>query len=124
MTFGRFILKELNSDTLLFSQWQKHISIFILTVIGHMKQTKMKWPLYAGFISTIISCLLLITITNTSIWGYIILSVSLIFEALGMAILHTLRESLVAIHVHPEERSGIMALLQTTVMLVVYPLGY
>ncbi|MDD2504203.1 MAG: MFS transporter, partial [Clostridia bacterium] len=33
-------------------------------------------------------------------------------------------ESLVAIHVDPEERSGIMALLQTTVMLVSVPFGF
>jgi MFS family permease len=57
-------------------------------------------------------------------WGYVILSVSLIFEALGVAVLSTLRESLVAIHVDPTERSGIMALLQTTVMLVSVPFGY
>ena len=56
--------------------------------------------------------------------GYIILSISLVFEALGLAVLGTLRESLVAIHVDPAERSGIMALLQTTVMLVSVPFGY
>ena len=56
--------------------------------------------------------------------GYLILSVSLIFEALGGAVLATLRESLVAIHVEPTERSNILALLQTTVMLVSVPFGY
>ncbi|NLO08276.1 MAG: MFS transporter [Clostridiales bacterium] len=98
--------------------------ILFFTVISHMKQTKMKWPLYGGFVSTIISCLLLISINDTGILGYVILSASLIFEALGMAVLHTLRESLVAIHVDPVERSSIMALLQTTVMLVSVPFGY
>lgn len=98
--------------------------ILFFTIIAHMKQSKMKLPLYGGFVSTIISCLLLITITDTGVWGYVILSLSLLFEALGMAILHTLRESLVAIHVDPTERSGIMALLQTTVMLVSVPFGY
>ncbi len=98
--------------------------ILFFTIIAHMKQSKMKLPLYGGFVSTIISCLLLIIITDTGVWGYVILSLSLLFEALGMAILHTLRESLVAIHVDPTERSGIMALLQTTVMLVSVPFGY
>jgi MFS family permease len=98
--------------------------VLFFTVISHIKQSKLKWPLYGGFISTIISCLLLITITDTGVWGYVILSVSLLFEALGMAVLHTLRESMVAIHVDPQERSGIMALLQTTVMLVSVPFGY
>ena len=98
--------------------------VFFFTVIAHMNQAKMKWPLYVGFISSMISCLLLILIGDTGVWGYIILSLSLIFEALGMGVLHTLRESLVAIHVDPAERSSIMALLQTTVMLVSVPFGY
>lgn len=46
------------------------------------------------------------------------------FEALGVSTLNTLRESLVAIYVDPVERSSIMALLQTTVMLVSIPFGY
>jgi MFS family permease len=98
--------------------------VLFFTVISHIKQTKLKWPLYGGFLSSIAGCILLISITNTGVWGYLILSVSLVFDALGGAILGTLRESLVAIHVDPAERSGIMALLQTTVMLVSVPFGY
>jgi MFS family permease len=98
--------------------------ILFFTVIAHIKQSKLKWPLYGGFVSSIISYILLISITSTGAWGYVILSVSLIFEALGVAVLSTLRESLVAMHVDPAERSGIMALLQTTVMLVSVPFGY
>lgn len=114
-------------DTLLpiFPMVRSVLSIFLFfTVIGHIKQTKMKWPLYGGFISSIIGCILLISIKNIGFWGYVILSLSLLFDALGGAVLNTLRESLVAIHVDPAERSGIMALLQTTVMLVSVPFGY
>lgn len=98
--------------------------VLFFTVISKINQTKLKWPLYWGFISSIVSCILLISISNTGIWGYVILFISLFFEALGTAVLSTLRESLVAIHVDPGERSGIMALLQTTVMLVSVPFGY
>ncbi len=98
--------------------------LLFFTIISRIRQSKLKWPLYGGFFSAIISCALLITISNTGVWGYVILSVSILFEALGMAVLSTLRESLVAIHVNPEERSGIMALLQTAVMLVSVPFGY
>jgi len=98
--------------------------VLFFTVISRIKQTRLKWPLYGGFLSAIIGCVLLISITNAGVWGYVILSLSLIFEALGGAVLNTLRESLVAIHVDPAERSGIMALLQTTVMLVSVPFGY
>lgn len=115
------------TDTLLpiFPMARSILSILLFfTVISRIKQSKLKWPLYAGFLSSIIGCILLISIKNIGVWGYVILSVSLIFEALGGAVLNTLRESLVAIHVDPSERSNIMALLQTTVMLVSVPFGY
>lgn len=129
MTFWQIIASRRIGvpDTLLpiFPMARSILSIILFfTVIGHIKQTKLKWPLYGGFFSSIISCLLLISITETGVWGYVILSASLIFEALGVSVLGTLRESLVAIHVDPEERSGILALLQTTVMLVSVPFGY
>jgi len=98
--------------------------ILFFTVISKIRQSRLKWPLYGGFISSLIGCVLLILITDTDFLGYVILFVSLIFEALGGAVLNTLRESLVAIHVDPSERSVIMALLQTTVMLVSVPFGY
>ncbi len=129
MTFWQIIASRRIGipDTMLpiFPMVRSILSILLFfTVISHIKQTKLKWPLFGGFFSAIISCLLLISISDTGAWGYVILSVSLVFEALGSAVLGTLRESLVAIHVNPEERSGIMALLQTTVMLVSVPFGY
>jgi MFS family permease len=129
MTFWQIIASRRIGvpDTLLpiFPMVRSILSIILFfTIIAHFKQSKLKWPLFGGFFSSIISCILLISITNTGIWGYVILSVSLVFEALGVAVLSTLRESLVAIHVDHTERSGIMALLQTTVMLVSVPFGY
>lgn len=129
MTFWQIIASRRIGvpDTLLpiFPMARSIISIVLFfTVIAHIRQSKLKGPLYGGFLSALVSCLLLISITNTGVLGYVILSLSLVFEALGMAVLHTLRESLVAIHVDPDERSGIMALLQTTVMLVSVPFGY
>lgn len=98
--------------------------ILFFTVISRIKQSRLKFPLYGGFISSIVGCILLISITGTGVLGYIVLLISLFFDALGGAVQNTLRESLVAIHVDPEERSAIMALLQTTVMLVSVPFGY
>lgn len=115
------------ADTMLpiFPMIRSILSIFLFfTVINRINQAKLKWPLYGGFISYIVANLLLISITDTGILGYVLLSLSILFEALGTSVLSTLRESLVAIHVDAEERSGIMALLQTTVMLVSVPFGY
>lgn len=114
-------------DTLLpiFPMVRSILSIlFFFTIISRIKQSRLKWPLYGGFLSAIVGSVLLISISNTGVWGYVILSVSLLCESLGAAVLSTLRESLVAIHVNPEERSVIMALLQTAVMLVSVPFGY
>lgn len=129
MTFWQIIASRRIGvpDTLLpiFPMIKSILAIFLFfTLIAHINQAKLKWPLYGGFISSIISCLLLISIDNTGVWGYVILLASLLFEALGLSVLHTLRESLVAIHVDPAERSGIMAILQTIVMLVSVPFGY
>jgi len=129
MTFWQIIASRRigipNTLLPIFPMVRSILSIFLFfTVITHIKQTKLKWPLIGGFLSSIISCILLISIAKVGVWGYVILSVSLIFEALGVAVLSTLRESLVAIHVDPSERSGIMALLQTTVMLVSVPFGF
>lgn len=98
--------------------------LLFFTVLSRIKQTNLKLPLYGGFLSAITGALLLISVPGTGPMGYLLLCASLIFEALGSATLGTLRESLVAIHVNPEDRSRIMALLQTTVMLVSVPFGY
>ncbi|HOA54729.1 MAG: MFS transporter [Acetivibrionales bacterium] len=114
-------------DTLLpiFPMVKSILSIFLFfTIISKIKQTNLKTPLYGGFASYIISCALLISITGTGVLGYALLFASILFEALGAAILNTLRESLVAIHVDAEERSGAMGLILTTVMLVSVPFGY
>jgi len=98
--------------------------LLFFTVLSRIRQSKLKMPLYGGFASAIISALLLISVPGTGLMGYILLCVSLAFEALGLATLGTLRESLVAIHVNPVDRSRVMALLQTAVMLVSVPFGY
>jgi len=114
-------------DTLLpiFPMARSVISIFLFfTVIAKIRQTRLKWPLFIGFLCSIFSYIILITITDVGAGWYVLLSISLILEAMGSAILSTLRESLVAIHIDAQERSGIMALLQTTVMMVSVPFGY
>jgi MFS family permease len=98
--------------------------LFLFTVIGKINQKRLKRPLLVGFISYLSSCVLLVLTPGTTVPGYICLAASMILEALGVGILSTLRESLVAIHAEPAERSRILAMLQTTVMLVSIPFGY
>lgn len=98
--------------------------IFFFTILGRMKQGSLRIPLYGGFASAILGCILLISAPGIGLIGYAVLALSLVFESLGSATLSTLRESLVAIHVPQEQRSGVMAILQTAVMLVSVPFGY
>jgi len=98
--------------------------LLFFTVISRINQSKLKLPLYSGFASVIIGSLILISIPGTGVLGYILLTFSLLFEALGLSVLHTIREALVAIYADPEQRSAIMAILQTVVMLVSVPFGY
>lgn len=101
------------------------LAIFLFfTVLSRIKQSNLKSPLYGGFFCAILASLLLILVPGTGVIGYALLCASLAFEALGFAALNTLRESLVAIYVNPEDRSRVMALLQTAVMLISVPFGY
>lgn len=109
----------------IFPMIRSMLAIFLFfTIIKHIEQTRLRWPLVGGFFSSIIGCSILIVIKGTGILGYTLLAVSLIFEALGLAVLQTLRESLVAIHADRDERSGVLAILQTIVMMVSVPFGY
>ena len=115
------------ADTLLpiFPMIRSVISMLLFfTILAKINQSKLKMPLIGGFASTIIAYVMVISITGTWWIGYVILFVSLAFEALANGILYMLRESLVAIYVDPEDRSNIMALLQTIVMLISVPFGY
>lgn len=98
--------------------------ILFFTVLSRIRQSNLKAPLFGGFVSAIISAILLVSVPGINVFGYALLVLSLLFESLGYATLSTLRESLVAIHVNPEDRSRIMALLQTAVMLISVPFGY
>jgi MFS family permease len=97
--------------------------VFFFTIISRINQSNLKLPFIAGYSSAFTGCLILILLPRGAI-GYIGLIISLIFDSLGSAILATLRESIVALQADRRERSRIMALLHTFVMLVSAPFGY
>lgn len=55
---------------------------------------------------------------------YLLLGVCLLLDAFGGGILAMLAESLVALHVNREERSRVMAIQRTCVMLATAPFGW
>lgn len=100
------------------------VIVLFFTVLARIQQARPIVPLAGGFISAIVSALLLISVPGAGLTGYVVLGVSLLLESLGYSVLSTMRESLVATSVNPDDRSRIMALLQTSVMLVSVPFGY
>ncbi len=55
---------------------------------------------------------------------YALLAACLVLDAFGLGILFMLAESLVALHVDQDERSRVMAIQRTCVMLVTAPFGW
>ena len=98
-------------------------TIFIFTVIARINQAKLKLPLVSGYIASLAGCVILVLMPqNSSVYFWLVISI--LFDSLGMGILGTLRDTLAALSSDPRERSRIMAVLHTAVMLVSMPFGY
>jgi len=108
----------------LFPMLRSVISIFFFfTIISRINQSKLKLPTIAGYVTAIAGCVILVLVPEGSA-AYIWLILSILFDALGMAILGTLRETLAALHSDPGERSRFMAVLHTVVTMACIPFGY
>ena len=108
----------------LFPMARSVISIlFFFTVISRINQSKLKLPMVSGYLGSLAGCVILILMPKGSA-AYVWLIISILFDALGMSILGTFRETLAVLNSDPQERSRIMAILHTVVMLVSMPFGY
>jgi len=103
--------------------------VFFFTVIPFLTHAKhLKNPTLWGFVSYLGGQLLLVLIP-ASVSGprastYGLLAICLLLDAFGAGILFMLTESLVALHVDRDERSRVMAIQRTCVMLVTAPFGW
>ncbi|HNV10095.1 MAG TPA: MFS transporter [Propionibacteriaceae bacterium] len=103
--------------------------LFFFTLIPWLTHDKhLKHPTLWGFLVYLAGQLLLVAIPapEGSIgWStYALLGVCLVLDAFGAGILFMLAESLVALHVDRDERSRVMAIQRTCVMLVTAPFGW
>jgi hypothetical protein len=98
--------------------------IFLFFVIPKFLKGLLKVPLVLAFASGFIGQFLLILIPVEGMFKYPLILLSLVFDGFSIAALMMLCESIIAIHVDPNERARIMALRYMFIMIVTAPFGW
>lgn len=103
--------------------------VFFFTIIPRLTHARhLKSPTLWGFLIYLAGQALLVAIPEpggaATATTYAMLGVCLLLDAFGAGILFMLAESLVALHVDRDERSRVMAIQRTCVMLVTAPFGW
>ncbi|MCL2804865.1 MAG: MFS transporter [Treponema sp.] len=98
--------------------------IFLFFVIPKLLKGLLKIPLILATVSSFIGQLMLILIPAEGMIKYPLLCVSLVFDGFGLGAFMMLNESIIALHVDPNERARIMALRFMLMMIVAAPFGW
>jgi MFS family permease len=98
--------------------------IFLFFVIPRLTRGILKKPLFLAFAGYFIGQSLLIMVPVDGMLKYPLLCLSLVFDGFGLGILGMLSESLIALHVDPDERARIMAIRYMFIMLTTAPFGW
>lgn len=103
--------------------------VFFFSLIPYLTRGKnLQRPTQLGFLVYLAGQLLLLAIPvpggAATTQTYLLLGVCLLLDAFGSGILFMLAESLVALHVDRDERSRVMAIQRTVVMLAASPFGW
>jgi len=103
--------------------------VFFFTIIPKLTASgDLRLPTMIGFAGYLIGQVILVAIPNhggiPNFTVYAMLIGTLIFDSFGAGILGMLAESLVALHVDEAERSRVMAIQRTVVMLAAAPFGW
>jgi hypothetical protein len=98
--------------------------LFLFFVTPRLIKGLLKNPLLIGFACYFIGQSLLIFVPVEGVLRYPLLCLSLIFDGFGFSALAMLTESLVAIHINPDERARILAVNNMLMMLLTAPFGW
>ncbi|MCL2443681.1 MAG: MFS transporter, partial [Treponema sp.] len=98
--------------------------IFLFFVIPRLLKGILKKPLLLGFAAFFIGQTLLILVPSEGMLRYPLLILSLVFDGFGLAALTMLCESIISLHVNPNERARIMAVRLMFVLIVTAPFGW
>ena len=109
----------------LFNVFRSVLAIaFLFFVIPKLLKGLLKIPLIATFALYFLGQGLLILIPADGMLKYPLILLSLVFDGFGLGALSMLGESLIAIHVNPNERARIMALRYMFIMIAAAPFGW
>ncbi|MCL2765335.1 MAG: MFS transporter [Treponema sp.] len=98
--------------------------IFLFFIFPRFIKGLLKIPILISFASLFIGQLLLVLIPAEGMLKYPLILVSLVFDGFGIAGLMMLCESIIAIHVNPNERARIMAIRYMFIMIAASPFGW
>ena len=98
--------------------------VFLFFVIPRFTKGILKVPLVLGFAAYFIGQSILIMVPVEGMLKYPLLCLSLVFDGFGVGILYMLSESLVSLHINPEERARIMAIRFMLIMISIAPFGW
>jgi len=98
--------------------------VFLFFVIPKLLKGILKLPLIFAFASYFIGQFLLIMIPADSSIKYPLILLSLVFDGFAIGALAMLGESLINIHVNPNERARILAIRFMFIMLATAPFGW
>ena len=98
--------------------------VFLFLVAPHLTKGLLRMPLLTGFACYFTGQTLLILVPVEGPFKYVILCISLIFDAFAASYLFMLAKSLVALHIHREERARVQAIMNLIVMALTAPFGW
>ena len=98
--------------------------IFLFFITPKLTKGLLKIPLILALTSYLIGQSLLIMVPAGGMLKYPLLCLSLVFDGFGTGTTFVLCESLIALHVNPDERAGIMAIRYMFIMLTTAPFGW
>jgi len=98
--------------------------VFLFFIIPKLLKGILKMPLIFAFSSYLIGQFLLIMIPVDGFIKYPLILLSLVFDGFAVGALIMLGESLINIHINPNERARILAIRFMFIMLVTSPFGW
>jgi MFS family permease len=95
--------------------------VFFFAVVPRLRGHHFQLPLVLGFIGTVLSQLLLVSMPEKS---YVLLLVSVILDACCSAMADPLLDRLMVVSVDPKERARIQSILYVGIILITSPFGW